>query len=174
MSRSGVNPADATRDPNAAEALWERAPSPAGVGGPLTIVVPFLGAGSRMHEKAQTVLIVDDEPDILEAIQELLHDAMPQVRVLTAHSGSEGLSMLRREHVDLIVTDYKMPGMTGVEFLEKARTLAPRTPRILVTAFGREFDRQAGRVEVDAFFHKPLEPGPLLRSVEAILGKRQT
>lgn len=137
---------------------------------PMTILLSL----TREHPRAATatVLVVDDEPDILNAIEELLHDAFPQIRVVTAHSGLEGLEVLRRESVQLIVTDYKMPGMNGLEFLKEAREVAPKAPRILVTAFGRDVARQApnSEAQVDALFNKPIEPGPLLRSVEKLLG----
>lgn len=81
-----------------------------------------------------TVLFVDDEPDIL-ASYEVLFAAALRVRVLVAPSGAAALELLRREAVDLIVSDFRMPGMTGIEFLARAKELAPGVPRILFTAF---------------------------------------
>lgn len=80
-----------------------------------------------------TILCVDDEPGILRALVRIFR-AEP-VRVLTAPSGPEGLAVLRQEPVDLILTDYRMPEMTGVQFLEQACEIRPEAFRVLLTGY---------------------------------------
>src|SRR4029077_3125340 len=91
----------------------------------------------------------------------------PQVR--QAASGGEGLRMLREQPADLIVSDFKMPGMDGVQFLQAAARLVPGTPRILVTAFDREAVLSLGAQQSVPIVHKPFEPGQLLSILDDVL-----
>ncbi len=88
----------------------------------------------NMEEAAVQVLFVDDEENILKSIRRLLADE--PYEVLTATSGERGLEILRgSDNVGLIVTDQRMPGLTGVEFLKQALEIAPDAPRILLTGY---------------------------------------
>ena len=78
------------------------------------------------------ILIVDDEPANLRALERLLRD---DYTVLTAQSGVEALSLLEQHDVALIVTDQRMPGMTGIELLDKTVPLRPHMVRILLTGY---------------------------------------
>jgi ActR/RegA family two-component response regulator len=80
-----------------------------------------------------TVLCLDDEPGILRSLVRAFR-AEP-VRMLTTSDPAEGLAILRREPVRLILTDYRMPAMSGVQFLEQARKIAPDAFRILLTGY---------------------------------------
>jgi len=79
------------------------------------------------------VLYVDDEPENLR-IFEL--GFRRDFSVVTAASGEQGLAVLARRPVAVVLSDQKMPGMTGVEFLARARDLDPKTIRMLITAYG--------------------------------------
>lgn len=80
-----------------------------------------------------TILCVDDEANILSALRRLFR---PQgYNVLVAGGGDEGLETLAREHVDLIISDMRMPGMDGATFLAKARQQYPDTVRLLLTGY---------------------------------------
>jgi CheY-like chemotaxis protein len=119
-----------------------------------------------------TILVVDDEPDIRDAVRSLLERGVKGARVLVAASGDDGLSILKAEPVDLIVTDYKMPGMNGIEFLAAAREVAPEAPRILITAFERELAEEMGSpLGVEYVFTKPLEPRSLIKTCQRILAE---
>jgi response regulator RpfG family c-di-GMP phosphodiesterase len=80
------------------------------------------------------VLFVDDEQSIRNAIERMYLER-DDVRCLFAASGPEGLEILTREEVWVVVSDYLMPGMRGIEFLSKARGLRPDTIRIMMTAY---------------------------------------
>jgi two-component system response regulator HupR/HoxA len=84
-------------------------------------------AGARPY----TILVVDDEVGVVESLEFLLRD---DYGVFTALSGKEGLEILEREEVDLVIVDEKMPAMRGVEFLERAVAIRPRAIRMLITA----------------------------------------
>jgi response regulator RpfG family c-di-GMP phosphodiesterase len=86
-----------------------------------------------MDETAR-VLFVDDEENILRSLRRLVSDE--DFEVLLAHSGEEGLDILRDTgDIALIVSDQRMPGLTGVDFLQQARTLAPDAGRVLLTGY---------------------------------------
>jgi putative two-component system response regulator len=82
----------------------------------------------------RTVLFVDDEPSIRNAIERIYLER-DDVRCLFAASGQEGLDILAKEDVWVVVSDYLMPGMRGIEFLSKVRGARPDTVRIMMTAY---------------------------------------
>lgn len=78
------------------------------------------------------VLFVDDEPRILIAMKALFRNTY---EVFTANSGDAALDILRDNDVDVVVSDQRMPQMTGVEFLRSAKRLRPRAIRVLLTGY---------------------------------------
>jgi CheY-like chemotaxis protein len=109
--------------------------------------------------KKRTVLVVDDESDVLESIADFVGASHPDLDVLTAHSGPEALNIVRDRRVDLIVSDLRMPGMDGIEFLHDARVLQPRSSRMLLTAYREEAlaDRALIEAGVVAILSKPFD-----------------
>jgi len=79
-----------------------------------------------------SILVVDDEPSNLNAIRRTLRH---EYNVLTATNGEEGLKLVEENEIALIITDQRMPGMTGVEFLEKTLEKSPDTIRIILTGY---------------------------------------
>jgi response regulator RpfG family c-di-GMP phosphodiesterase len=121
----------------------------------------------------QAVLIVDDEPDILDSLSDVFGLHLPGVRILTAPDGAKGLEILGKEAIDLIVCDYKMPGMDGLEFLTRARQAAPKASRILITAYP-ELNvavRAINEAQIQNFLTKPITPTALMEAVNAALLK---
>ena len=117
------------------------------------------------------ILFVDDEPDILASLVDLVGVGLPGTKVLTAPSGRAGLDVLEKERVDLIVSDFKMPGMDGVEFLYQCRRLHPKVPRVMLTAFPTEelANRAVREAFVDSFLSKAVDPDQLIGEVAALL-----
>lgn len=103
------------------------------------------------------ILVVDDEPDIADSLVDLLHILVPGAAVEQARSGEQALDLLRRHHVDLLVTDFMMPGLNGVELLREAKRLDPRLANILVTAYGPEIVEEANGPRPDRLLHKPID-----------------
>jgi two-component system NtrC family sensor kinase len=85
-----------------------------------------------MDEK-QTILIVDDEANVLKALKRLLFDT--DYRVLTAPSGEEALALFEKNEIDLIISDYRMPGMNGVQLLSSVKERFPETIRIILSGY---------------------------------------
>jgi signal transduction histidine kinase len=85
-----------------------------------------------MHGRRHTLLVVDDEPDVLESLRHLFHRAY---RVLTAEAGGPALELLASEEVHVILSDQRMPGMTGDAFLAQARQVRPDAVRMLFTGY---------------------------------------
>ena len=99
-------------------------------------------AGKRLPERyvrspggrrERTLLLVDDEENILASLKRLLR--RDGYRIITALSGAQGLQRLAEEEVDVIVSDQRMPGMTGVEFLHRAKELYPHTLRLVLSGY---------------------------------------
>lgn len=80
-----------------------------------------------------TLLIVDDEPFIISALQRLF--VRENYQILTANSGADGLELLKDHQVSLIISDQRMPEMIGAEFLARARELSPTSMRIMLTGY---------------------------------------
>ncbi|PHV35260.1 response regulator [Janthinobacterium sp. BJB312] len=81
----------------------------------------------------RTLLLVDDEPNILASLKRLLR--RDGYHILTANGGQEGLDVLASHAVDVIVSDQRMPGMLGADFLRKAKLLRPQTIRIMLSGY---------------------------------------
>jgi adenylate cyclase len=121
------------------------------------------------------VLVVDDEQDILESLKDLLEASLENVTIRTANSGQQGLKILEQERVDLIISDYKMPNMNGLDFLMQAQKTAPGVPRILLTAFpdlGIAV-RAINETGIENFITKPFEPSEAVETVARILHERR-
>jgi diguanylate cyclase (GGDEF)-like protein len=117
------------------------------------------------HEALSTLLLVDDEPAILSALTRLLR--RENYRILTAASGEEALALLAEHEVGVIVTDQRMPGMSGTELLARARTMHPKAVRIVLSGYtGLDSLTEAiNRGEVYKFLTKPWEDAELLDAV---------
>jgi YesN/AraC family two-component response regulator len=121
----------------------------------------------------RVILIVDDEEEIRGTLKEALERRIPDVQVRTADSGEQGLAVMQEALVDLVITDLKMPGMTGLEFLVQARGLSPRAPRIMMTGFdehhiGVDAVKSAG---VDRILSKPFSLRDVISTVTQLLAR---
>ena len=118
----------------------------------------------------QTILLADDE----KPLRILVHTTLEcsDFRILEASDGVEALETARRERPDLVVLDWMMPLLTGIEVAKRLRQ-DPATasiPIVMLTAKGQESDREAAaKAGVTAYLVKPFSPLELLDAVQAAL-----
>jgi signal transduction histidine kinase len=117
-----------------------------------------------------TILCVDDETDNVDALERLLRK---KYRVLKATSGSAGLDLLKTESVSLIISDQRMPKMTGVQFLSKSMKHAPEAIRILLTGY-TDVESVIDAInsgEIYKYVTKPWDPVDLANTVDKAIEK---
>ena len=119
-----------------------------------------------MEQTNRIILCVDDEREILSALQRSLRQKAD--RILTATSGEEGLALLEEHAPGVIVSDMRMPGMNGAEFLNRVLEFAPHTFRILLTGHA---DMEAAisainKGEIHRYLHKPWDADELRQAIE--------
>ncbi len=114
----------------------------------------------------RTILLVDDEENITASLTRLLR--RDGYNILRANSGQEGLALLAQHHVGVIISDQRMPGMTGTEFLSKVRELFPDTVRIVLSGYTElnSVTEAINRGAVYKFLTKPWEDDLLRAHVE--------
>jgi signal transduction histidine kinase len=107
-----------------------------------------------------TILVVDDEPDVVKSIQDLLRF---DYKVLGATRATDGLRLLQEQPVHVVLTDQRMPEMTGVEFLRRLREEHPDTVRLLITGYAdiRAVIDAINEGNVYRYITKPWEPEEL-------------
>jgi DNA-binding NtrC family response regulator len=128
-----------------------------------------VGDGRTMSQGG--VLIVDDDPALLQALPEALRLRMPEVTVETADSAAVALGRIAARDYDAIVADIKMPGMDGLELLAEIRTRWPDTPTLMITGHGEhELVLHALRGGAYDFVQKPIDrdyfAGSLRRAIQ--------
>ncbi|MBI2203742.1 MAG: sigma-54-dependent Fis family transcriptional regulator [Candidatus Rokubacteria bacterium] len=127
---------------------------------------------SVSDDVAATLLVADDDPGLRESLQRTLTRAGH--RVLLAPDGRAALEQLQGGGVDLVLTDLKMPGLTGLELLRAAKEVAPDVDVILLTAFGTvEEAVSAMKDGAYDFLTKPFRGEQLLKLVTKALERRQ-
>jgi len=103
------------------------------------------------------VLVVDDDPVVGKSFSRVLSGK--GYVVITAEDGYDALAKLQSETYDLVYTDLRMPGMTGLEVAERVKARQPWTPVVIVTGYGsRTSEERARAAGVSEFLHKPLSP----------------
>jgi CheY-like chemotaxis protein len=127
--------------------------------------IGFGGGRVRNQMPNKRILVVDDEAMVLDAVRMTLTHYGYSVE--TASSGAEALEKLLSTNFDLIVTDLKMPGMTGDQLAREVKKRQPDMPVILLTGYPPE--RQPA--EVDAILLKPFSTTDLRATVTALMSK---
>jgi signal transduction histidine kinase len=110
--------------------------------------------------RRHTLLVVDDEPDVVQSVQDLLR---LEYRVLGATSAAAGMRLLETEEIHIVMTDQRMPGMTGVEFLRRVRGDFPEAIRLLFTGYAdiRAVIDAINQGNVFRYITKPWDPEEL-------------
>ena len=110
------------------------------------------------------LLVVDDEPDVCDSVHDLLRR---DFRVLKAHSAEEGFRLMREEEIHIIMTDQRMPQVTGVEFLTKIKARNPMAVRMLFTGYAdlESIIAAINQGHIYQFLRKPWQPEDLQAAV---------
>ncbi len=118
--------------------------------------------------RPKTILIVDDEKNTREGISKFLR--LKDFHCLLAEDGKQALAQLKSEQVDLMLTDLRMPVMGGMDLLLNARSIAPDTPIVVLTAYGSvESAVEAVKRGAADFLTKPINLDKLLITISRIL-----
>ncbi len=129
----------------------------------------FLGSFSPPQAagetKISTLLLVDDEPSVLSSLKRLLR--RENYNILIANSGEEALALLAEHEVGVILTDQRMPGMSGSELLARVRKIHPRTVRMVLSGYtGLDSLTEAINLgEIYKFITKPWEEAELVSTL---------
>jgi two-component system, response regulator PhcR len=121
-------------------------------------------------KQKHTILAVDDEPANLRMLERLLRT---EFRVLKAESAEEAMKLLQHEKVSLLITDQRMPGMSGTDLLKKSRAIDPDMVRMVITGNTDsetfiEAIKNSGAIRV---INKPWDPDKVLSSIKTALEK---
>jgi CheY-like chemotaxis protein len=121
-----------------------------------------------MMSPAPTLLLVDDEERILTALHRTLR--REGYALLTASTPQRAIRILEDERIDLILTDHKMPGMSGLELLEHAARLRPLAARLLITGWAQAVSRdEIESLGIAAIVPKPWKDAELKGALEEAL-----
>jgi DNA-binding NtrC family response regulator len=105
------------------------------------------------------MLIIDDDTVFLKAVSEAFKRTRPDINIETATTAEQGLRLLADRHFDAIISDFRMPGLNGVDLLKECAVSCPATPVVILTGYG------SAALEQDALNHgayavlqKPVDP----------------
>lgn len=116
------------------------------------------------------ILVVDDHFEMLEFLRSMLQLSSQDYEVLAVPSAEEGLLELRRGMFDLLITDVRLPGMSGFDLIRRARRLGLDLPVIMITAYSSAQGRkEAADLDVLHYFQKPLDTDDVLTAVNKAL-----
>ena len=121
-----------------------------------------------MPESSALVLIVDDEKDVCDVLCRLLK---PEgLQVLVAYEGKTALKMIVSEIPDVLIVDFKMPGIDGMELLKRAKEIDPELPVVMITAYADVYGAvEAMRAGAHDYMPKPFENYEVIRVVRRAL-----
>lgn len=115
-----------------------------------------------------TILFIDDETDLLEVLTFQIRDYVKES--LSASSAAEGLKIVEQKSIDLVVTDFKMPDMNGVELIASLRKIQPSLPILMLTGFKEETAiLKALNEDLFDVVEKPIRPEALMLRIQNAL-----
>ena len=121
------------------------------------------------------ILLVDDDRNLVTSLSHGLRKAMGEgVSVAVCFSGSEALSVLTTEAFDVVVSDFNMPGLSGLEFLRQIRQDHGEMILVLITAYGTDALEEGARQLGMGYSTKPFEPSSLGQLIKGLIQDKQT
>lgn len=104
------------------------------------------------------ILLIDDNVRFIKNVSRYLNIVAPEYEVYTTGTGEDGLRILEKEKPDILLCDLFMLDIDGDEVIEKAKSISPRTRRIIITAFTDEkTEERLRRMGIDDIIYKPIE-----------------
>ncbi len=117
-------------------------------------------------------MIIDDDQRLCRSLSLVLVKA--GYSTVIANSAEEAISCLQKEAIDLIFLDIKIPGVSGLELLDKIRSINPETPVLILTAYiSLDMANQALAKNAKGYLTKPVFPGDLLSRVQQVLSEQK-
>ena len=127
---------------------------------------------SGVAKQPPTLLIVDDEAQILSALKRSLRSE--GYEIVAVENAAAALRILGARRIDVILSDHKMPGMSGVQMLERAAAMSPNTVRMLITGWTEEIPlERLQEVGICALVTKPWDDAKLKATLRQVLGVAQ-
>jgi CheY-like chemotaxis protein len=120
------------------------------------------------HLKPPVILVVDDEPDVGNLVHQLLCYQFPQIEIIVSADPIEALQHVQERTVVLVIADFNMPNMSGLQLIEKVRECSPQTKVLLITAYTTAIlESLARQRDVDYYMAKPFN----LTDLEDLVGE---
>jgi len=128
----------------------------------------------EMSKELKTVLIVDDEETLTWSMAKSLSKDKDKYEVLIANSGKEALNLLKKNKVDLVISDIRMPDINGLDLLVKVKLEHPQTKVIIMTAYGSsDVQKEANRRGSLYYIEKPFEISDIRKMIIDLIGKKK-
>jgi DNA-binding NarL/FixJ family response regulator len=120
--------------------------------------------------EVKRILVVDDHFRILDSVKSMLESSGKEIEVVGVPSAEEGILEIRRESVDLLITDIYLPGMSGAELIVRVNRLLPELPIIVITGHAEKMSpEEAASSGIVSYFEKPVEPAAFIKAVHSAL-----
>ncbi|MEF3273414.1 MAG: response regulator [Chloroflexus sp.] len=111
---------------------------------------------SDLSGRNPAIILVEDEPDILIILHRLMRDLTGGYDIITVNSGADALAQIALRRVPLVITDYNMPGMNGLQLAAAVKETSPNTIVVMITAYATpELERRAREQRIDYYLPKP-------------------
>jgi len=121
--------------------------------------------------RSSSILLIDDDRELSAMVSDYL--AAEELNVTVTHTGEQGIDRFKSGHFDLVILDIMMPGINGLQVLQRIRQFSA-IPVIMLTARGDDVDRIAGlEYGADDYLPKPFNPRELVARIKAILRRAQ-
>lgn len=119
--------------------------------------------------KHMKTLLVDDDEFVRDSLRLLFESR--GCYLLAVETAEDGMKALAKEDFDVIITDYKLPGIDGLEFCRKIRSDHPRALKILITAYGsRAVEEEASAAGIEELIEKPITSDAIRSSLFRLMG----
>jgi len=125
--------------------------------------------------KSLNLLIVDDDTNLVKTLVDGLYkDLRESITATICHDVPSALAALERQTYEMVVSDYNMPGLTGLDLFRTIREYSPTTVLILITAYGTEALEKEAHQVTDAYITKPFDLSVLSQFIRKVIENEQT